>query len=398
MKKYSGLFIFILLFGFTAHGSEVDDLLITVDVDNRSGGGCSIMKAKPDGSISEFVSGADILSITGRPGCDLEDTGIASLLDGVIYFNEDRSGDIFFAATDNIVRRFIADEVLDTLLPDNVDIDNGMAVNKVTGTLVIADENNGAILELPPDVPTPIVDPSLVKIIATGADFEALIPPGSAVNAEGGIAIDDQQNIYIANEDLVNDTANVIFKLTPQGDVSVLCTQTELMDVTGAVPRLDVGMAFDGSLFVADSSCNCVLQINPISCSPQILLTEVQINSLTGNTSADLNGGLCIDRNMNLYVGDNGFSAQNSRNPSIIKIPTDINSSASLFVSADQVRALYGDLAPDGNPNFQGLCTVKLADTQVDVPAMSRWGLVAMALILGLVGFMAMRVRILNNA
>ncbi|MEM7008374.1 MAG: hypothetical protein AAF462_04495 [Thermodesulfobacteriota bacterium] len=391
MKKYTGIFIFIFLFGFTAQGSEVDDLLITVDVDDRSGGGCSIMKAKPDGSISEFVSGTDILSITGRPGCDLEDTGIASLLDGVIYFNEDRSGDILFAATDNIVRRFIADEVLDTLLPDNVDIDNGMAVNKVTGTLVIADENNGAILELPPAFSTPIVDPSLVKILATGADFEALVPLGSAINAEGGIAIDDQQNIYVANEDLVNNTANVIFKLTPQGDVSVLCTQAELMGVIGVAPRLDVGMAFDGSLFVADSNCNCVLEINPVSCSPQILIAEAQINSLTGNTSADLNGGLCIDRDKNLYVGDNGSISQSSRNPSIIKIPTDINSSASLFVSADQVRALYGDIAPDGNPQFQGLCTVKLADTGFNVPALSNGGAIVLALVLGLTGLFIAR-------
>ncbi len=389
MKKLlSGLIVFVLIAGFSVHASEKDDLFIQVELDGASPDECSIMKVKPDGSISEFVSSSQITNTTGSSSCDFGDTGLAVGNDGSVYFSEDISDNILVADPDGRTRTFVTDTVVNMLFPLTVDWDNGMDVNPVTGTLVAADEDNEAIIEFPTDVATPIQNPALISILAVKADFEALV---TTVDLEGGIAIDGQENIYIANDDSDNDVDNVIFKLTPAGDLSILCTQAQLAAVTGNNNiDLDVGMAFDGNLFVADDGdCDCILEIDPVTCSPQILITELEIEAITGG-QADLQGGVCIDTNMNLFIGDDGDSPDVSN---IIKVPVANPVTASLFVSQAEIDGLY---APGSDPQLEGSCDVKRADTPNPVPTLSEWGLISMAAILGIVGFMVARRRMVK--
>lgn len=390
MKKLmSGLVVLVLLVGFSVHASERDDLFIQVDLDGGPDGECSIMKVKPDGTISEFVSNSQILLTTGLSEADCDDTGLAVAQDGKVYFSEDESDNILVADVRGGVRTFVTDTVVNMLVPMSVDWDNGMDVNPVSGTLVAADEDNEVIFEFPTDVPTPINNPALITILADEADFLALV---DTVNLQGGIAIDGQENIYIANDDSGTDVDNVIFKLTPQGDLSILCTQDQLAVATGSNNiDLEVGMAFDGSLFVGDEgNCDCVLKINPVTCSPQVLITEDQITALTGNDGADLEGGVCIDTNMNLFLGDEGDNPEESN---IIKVPVSNPASASLFVTQAEIDDLYEPISPGGNPQLEGSCDVKQVDTPVEIPTLSEWGLIAMALALGIVGFVVMRKR-----
>ncbi len=398
MKKIIGGFLILFLFaGYSANASEAGDLLIQVDLDTNFTEGCSILKAKPDGTISEFLSGADIIQGTGSSTCDFDDTGIAAGLNGLIYFSEDTSDDILFVDARGQVRTLVTDTFLESLpsFPETIDWDNGMAINPVTGTLVAADEDNEVIVEFPTDVPTPIQNPDHVNILADEADFGALIPIED-VDLEGGIAIDQQQNIYITN-DGGNSNNDAIFKLTSQGDLSLLCTYAQLNAVPGIGPEvnLDVGVAFDGSLYVGDDGdCDCILEINPVTCNPQILITENEIELVTGNTSADPEGGLCIDSNMNLFLGDDGSRPGDADRPSIVKVPTGNPSNASLFVSPEEVRDFYEVIAPGGDPRFEGSCGVKLVDSpEFQVPTLSEWGLITMAAVLGLVGLMVARRR-----
>ncbi len=395
MKKIIGSFLVLLIlasFSVHANASEKDDLFIQVDLDGGPNGECSIMKVKPDGTISEFVSNSQILSTTGLTSADCDDTGLAVGNDGRVYFSEDESDNILFAKTNGSVRTFVTDTVVNMLFPLTVDWDNGMDVNPVTGTLVVADEDNEAIIEFPTNVKTPITNPALINILAVEADFLAL---ATTVDLEGGIAIDDQGNIYIANDDSANDVDNVIFKLTSAGDLSILCTQAQLTAVAGIGPGvdLDVGMAFSGSLFVGDDGdCDCVLEIDPVTCSPQILITEDQITALTGNANADVEGGICIDTNMNLFLGDDGDDPIEEES-NIIKIPVSNSNLASIHVTQAEIDNLYATISPGGNPQLEGSCDVKRADSLTTVPTLSEWGLIAMASILGLVGFMVLRRR-----
>lgn len=400
MKKFIGGFLILfLLSGLSANASEAGDFLIQVDLDDTSHEGCSILKVKPDGTLSEFVSGRDILRATRSASCDFDDTGMAAGLDGRIYFSEDTSDNIMFALGNGAVRTFITDTVVNMRVPTTVDWDNGMAINPVTGTLVAVDEDNETVMEFPTDVVTPIQNPALINILATEADFEALIGVDN-VDLEGGAAIDGQENIYIAN-DGGNANLDSIFKLTPEGNLSILCTTADLLAAPGIGPDidLDVGMAFDGSLFVADDGdCDCVLEIDPVTCNPQVLITEAEINNVTGNNSTDPEGGLCVDGNMNLYLGDDGSAPGDSNRPNVVQIPTGNALAASLFVSADDVRDFYTNLiGPGESPRFEGACTVKLVDSPIaEVPTLSEWGLISMAAILGLVGFMVARRRTVN--
>ena len=241
-------------------------------------------------------------------------------------------------------------------------------------------------------VNVPITNPALINILAVKADFEALV---TTVDLEGGIAIDDQENIYIANDGGVID--DVIFKLTSAGDLSILCTQAQLTAVAGIGPSvdLDVGMAFSGSLFVGDDGdCDCVLEIDPVTCDPQILITEAEIIALTGGTSADFEGGLCIDTNMNLFIGDDG-TVNGTSEPNIIKVPVSNPNLASILVTQAEIDNLYATISPGGDPRLEGSCDVKRFDTP-SVPTLSEWGLIAMAGVLGIVGFMVMRRRMVK--
>lgn len=395
MKKFIGGFLILfLLSGLSANASEAGDFLIQVDLDGTSHEGCSILKVKPDGTLSEFVSGRSITRATRSSTCDFEDVGMAAGLDGRIYFSEDTSDNIMFALGNGVVSTFITDTVVNMVVPSTVDWDNGMAINPVTGTLVAVDEDNETVMEFPTDVDTPIQNPALINILATEADFEALIGVGN-VDLEGGAAIDGQQNIYIAN-----DSLDSIFKLTPEGNLSILCTNAELLAAPGIGPEvdLDVGMAFDGSLFVADDgTCDCIIEVNPVTCDPQVFITEAEINNVTGNNSTDPEGGLCVDGNMNLYLGDDGSAPGDTNRPNVIQIPTGNALGASLFVSADGVRDFYSNIDPGGDPRFEGACTVKLVDSAfAEVPTLSEWGLISMAAILGIVGLLVARKRMVN--
>jgi len=391
MKKVIDSFLVLLIltsFSVHANASEKDDLFIQVDLNGADPDECSIMKSKPDGTISEFVSNSQILSTTGLTSADCDDTGLAVGLDGRVYFSEDQSDNIIVADSRGRVSTFVTDTVVNMLLPTTVDWDNGMAINPVTGTLVAADEDNETIIEFPTDVPTPITDTALINILAVEADFLALV---TNVDLEGGIAIDPQGNIYIANDGGGGNVNDVIFKLTSAGDLSILCTGAQLTAVTGSTDiNLDVGMAFSGNLFVGDDgACDCILEIDPVTCDPQILITEAQIIALTGSTSADIEGGVCIDTNMNLFIGDDGGTNE----PNIIKVPILNPSLASIFVSQAEIDNLYATISPGGNPRLEGSCGVKQVDTEVAIPTLSEWGLIAMAGVLGIVGFMVMRRR-----
>jgi IPTL-CTERM motif len=398
MKKLiSSVMVLLLMTVFSIRANAAfGDLFIQVEL-NTPSQGCSILKVRPDGFLSQFISNAQILNLTGNATADCDDAGLAVGLDGKVYFNEDSSDNIFVATRNGQLGIFITDNVVDPLFPLTVDWDNGLAISPVTGNLVAADEDNEAIVEFPTNVPTPITDPALINILAVEADFEALLPPGATVDLEGGIAIDFQDNIYITNDGTSSDPpANVIFKLTPEGDLSILCTQAELAAATGSVNiDLDVGAVFGGNLYVADDGdCDCIIQIDPDTCDPEVIVTEEDITAVTGNTGADLEGGLCIDPDSNLFIGDDSSPGFGGDRPIILQSPFGDRSNVSIFASDGDIDAFYAVLEPGSDPQLRGSCSVEGAfDNRSQIPTLSEWGLIAMALALGIIGFVVMRKR-----
>lgn len=391
MKKlFGGLVVFLLFISFSS-GSKADigDIFFQVDFarDGSDDDSCSILQITPGGILSEFISSAQIQAVTGLPDSDCRDTGLTTGSRARVFFSEDESGSILVADRNGDLSTFVTDSVVNMLVPETVDWDNGMDTNPVTGALVAADEDNEVIFEFPTDVSTPITNPNLIKILADKDDFLTLV---TTVDLEGGIAIDDQENIYIANDDSENDVDNVIFKLTPEGDLSILCTQAELI-AGGAGPEvdLDVGMAISNKIYIGDDGdCECVIEVDPDTCSPSILIDEAQIIALTGDSESDLEGGVCIDNDMNLFLGDDGDDDE----PNIIKVPVESPVLASLFVSTIEIEDFYQFIELGANPRLLGSCDVQREEV-TNVPTLSEWGMISMAAILGIVGFMVARRR-----
>ncbi len=390
MKKFIiSIPVLLLLTVFSVRANaDFGDLFIQVEL-NTSPQGCSILKVDPAGGLSEFISNAEILTVSGAASADCDDAGLAAGLDGKVYFNEDISDNIFVANPNGQLGLFISDDVVDSIVPgnDDVDWDNGLAVGPRSGDLFAADEDNEIIFKFSTNVPTPIIDTAFIDILATEADFEALV---STADLEGGIAVDFEDNVYITNDG--GGTSDVIFKLSPLGDVSILCTNAELEAVTGGDIDLDVGAVFGGSLFVSDDGdCDCVLEIDTESCNPRVIITEDDITAATGNSSADLEGGLCIGPNRALFIGDDASSG-NGDIPNILKSPITERSGVSIFVSDTAIDSFYAIAEPGSDPQLRGSCSVEGGfDRQASIPTLSEWGLIAMAGLLGIIGLLAIR-------
>ncbi|MCH7519298.1 MAG: IPTL-CTERM sorting domain-containing protein [Candidatus Dadabacteria bacterium] len=115
---------------------------------------------------------------------------------------------------------------------------------------------------------------------------------------------------------------------------------------------------------------------------------------MTGGTEADLEGGVCIDTNMNLFIGEDG-EVNGTDEPNIIKVPISTPHLASIFVSQAEIDNLYATISPGRDPQLEGSCGVKQVVSQ-SIPTISEWGLIAMAGVLGIVGFMVIRRRMVK--
>jgi len=352
MKKLlSGLMVLVLAMFFSVSSQAVEgDLFVQVDCSGLSPEGCSIMQVTPAGVISQFVSFAQILAATGETSADCDDTGLAVAENGDVYFSEDTSDSILMVTAAGVVSVFVTEAALDAAAGQSVNLDNGMAIGPHDGNLYVADENSDSILRIIIGGPSN----GVITQIITEADFVALLPAGSDVDLEGGIAVDFEGSIYISDD--VND---IIFKWDETlGVLRILSTEGQIMKAAGPGADLDVGVVFGGDLFVLDDgACDCVLRINSVTGDASVLVSEASIIAATGGDFADVEGGLAIDMDQNLYIGDDGNLGVDTDRPNIV-LGTQAGT-ASLFVSTTDIRGLYDVVEPDCDPRLRGSMSIE---------------------------------------
>ncbi|MCH7519613.1 MAG: IPTL-CTERM sorting domain-containing protein [Candidatus Dadabacteria bacterium] len=396
MKKLlSGLMVLVLAMFFSVSSQAVEgDLFVQVDCSGLTDDGCSIMQVTPAGVISQFVSNAQILAATGESVADCTDTGLAVAENGDVYFSEDESDSILMVTAAGVVSVFVTEAALDAVVGETVDLDSGMAIGPHDGNLYVADENSDSILKIIIGGP----GNGLVTQIITKAQFDALLPLGDTPSLEGGIAVDFEGSIYISDDN--NDLIYKWDETLGTGVLRILSTAAQIMRAAGPNPDLDVGVVFGGDLFVLDDGgCDCLLRIHPVTGDATVLVSEASIIAATGNGNADVEGGLAIDMDQNLCIGDDGNLGADTDRPSIV-LGTQAGT-ASLSVSTTDIRGLYDVVEPDCNPQLRGSMSIHgmfdfPPSSQVLIPTLSEWGLIAMAAILGIVGFIVARRRMVK--
>ena len=417
MKKLTSivtvlLLTFILTVG--AHAAE-GDLFVQVNNDdgNPFDGGfeCSILKVAPDGSLSEFITPAQIEAATGLDSNECANTGLAIQMGtGNVFFGVDQIvfqafdpemgifettnlSNILMATPDGTLSLFASSAQLLAAIPGatQVDLENGMTFGP-DGALYVNDSESNSILRIP-------VPLGPITRVVTQEDIEPLLPPGATIDLDSGIAIDQFGNIYFANDDGFGGTGenNVIFKYSPTSGLSLLTTQQQIVNATGEIDLdLDVGMVLNGVLYVlVDDPCSCLLAVIPSNGQVQEFITGEQIADATGENFANPEGGLAADNRGDLFIGDFGGEEPGDQDePNIVRVR---NGKTSIFVSDSEIRNFYDAIDPEFDPGLEGSMAIEGFKAAVaQIPTLSEWGLIVMALVLGLVGFVAVRNRVVK--
>ena len=372
----SGLILLFTIFSLSANAAP-GDLFTQVNLNQEMGPvNCSILKTAPNGDLAEFVSSDQIKNLTGEDAADCDNSGLAIEDNGNVYFNEDESDNIFKVTPEGVLSIFITEAEITALTGlANADLDNGMTIG-LDGNLYFADEEGFVLRATLPDGDLSLVLTEAEILAVTGKDEADL---------QGGIAFDCEGNLYITDEEGGNDINDVILKLTPGGFLSIFITEADILAVTGGSSvDLDVGMNFFvETLYVLDDGeCDCVLKIDTEG-NIEEFITEEDIEAVTGG-NADLEGGIAISQFEVLFIGDDG---NDPNNPNILQVTPD--GIVSIFVSTDELEDFY----PGFEPRLQGSMAIEGVDScfRLTIPTLSEWGLIAMASILGIVGFMVLR-------
>lgn len=334
---------------------------------------CSIMRVAPNATTSEWVSNAQILAATGEINSNCGDTAITAAADGTLYFAEDISHDILRVSPAGVVDVFVAQAAIDAVIGTSSDIDNGMTLGS-DGNLYAADEDCDCVIRI--DVPA-----GTVSIVASEAAISAVT--GSGPDLEGGIARDGAGNLYF-----VDDTEDLLLRRTPGGTISIFAPKSAFTAATGnSDADLDVAIVIGDALYVSDdgsSGDDSILRVNLTTGAVSLLASGAAINAVTGNSDADLEGGLAIDAAGNLYAGDDGDGCGSptpvGECPSIVRVTP--GGTVSSFVSTAALQSyaasLYGNVAVtlEGGMVIQPLEVIL---ESAPVPAASAAGLVALA-------------------
>ncbi|MCH7950352.1 MAG: IPTL-CTERM sorting domain-containing protein [Candidatus Dadabacteria bacterium] len=387
MKKFiSGFMIlFLTMIVSLSANAAPGDLFVQLDLEAPLVGNdqCSILKVMPDGIFSEFVSFPTILALTGLDDCDMDDTGIAVARNGEVYFSEDQSDSVIKATPAGALSTFVTEaQIIAVTLEGSANLSNGMVIGP-DGGLCFNDRISNSILKA-------TIPGGVVSLEVSEAQVQA-VTGFSTVNLQGGIAFDCAGNLYITdNPGITEEDRDSILVLTPEGTLSIFVSEQEINAATGFNSTdLDTGMTFFGdSLYVNDDgACDCVLKIT-LDGGISVLVSEAQITAATDNGGADLEGGIALNQRAQVFIGDDGDNPDDSN----LLMSTSNGSSVSLFITTQELEDFFPGF---DQPRLEGSIAFEGVDACIvaDIPTLSEWGLIAMAGILGIAGFIVIVIR-----
>jgi len=222
------------------------------------------------------------------------------------------------------------------IIPLSANADPGdlfVQVNLDSGPFMAPNPQNCSILKVTPGG-------GLTEFISS-QQIKDVTGEGAVDCGNSGLAIDRDGNVYF-NE----DESDSVLVATPDGDLSIFVPEAAITALTGlANADLDNGMTIglDGNLYFADEE-GFVLRATIPNGVVSLVLTEAEILAVTGKLAADLQGGIAFDCTGNLYITDEeGLNAQSA--DLILKLtPSGV---LSIFVTEDDILAVTGGTSTD---------------------------------------------------
>ena len=321
----------------------------------------SCSKSSPSNNNNNPGLPGDTPSVTTYAG-----TGSAGAVDGTkqqASFNDPTQiaidGQGFFYIVDkqnNAIRRMSPQGVITTLAGTGMsgfsnttgaitfNFPNGVAVNSGGNYIYIADQDNQAIRQL--------ADQSIASTLAGDGNpgFVNASDTAARFNNPTGLALDSAGNLYVAD-----NGNNVIRKVSIKGNVTTLAGS----GVRGSADGMGTAATFNqpealcvdpfGNVYVADQGNNKIRKI-----TPQGLVTTLAGNGTAGLQdgkfiASEFNqpGGIAIDKNGNLFIGDTGNNVIREINPASGMVTT--------YAGTGQVGSNNGTLTASTFSAPQGL-------------------------------------------
>jgi sugar lactone lactonase YvrE len=298
--------------GDGAHGAD------TGSGGEAGGDAMSAVPGAPSGVMAAAVPVVTTVSTLAGSGAygSADGTGAAASFGGPNSVAVDAAGIVYVADTGNMrIRKITPAGVVTTLAGSTngfadgtgaaamFSIPLGVAVDRVSGAIYVADGGNNRIRKVTPD--------GIVTTLAGSATGGYVNANGAAAQFNGpvAVAVDSTGNVLVADQ-----TNQRIRLVTPGGDVSLVAGSgtATFADGQGASASFDypAGIAANGgNLWVADDSNHRVRKITPTGAVTTLAGSSASTPFADGiGGAATFSGpqGMALDGADNAFVGDQG--------------------------------------------------------------------------------------------
>ncbi len=323
--------------------------------------GCDcIVRVTPAGGMSVAVSKAQIAAATGlnENDFDLNESGIAFDARGNMYFVIDDVPSLLKRTSAGVLTELVSPSAMQAIAGNDVDPD-GIAFGSDGFLYVQTDNSPEEVVRVNPTT-------GALSILIDNATLDA-IPGVSNIDLEIGIVGSENGLLYLVTE---NNPHGIVAINLALGTGTLLASGAPFVDTDKFMTR-----APNGDLIVADSDADVLFRVTPAGVV-SVFLSENDLESVTGS-DIDLLGGFAFDAAGNFYVtdGDEG-----------VVLRFDTNLVGSVWLTANDLLNTTGFV-----PNLTAGIAFAPGITPNGVPVTSAHGLAAIVAFLTLVAAVSLR-------
>ncbi len=297
----------------------------------------NIFAVSPGGSVSMLVSEAQIMAATGDISARFTDNGLFfDRATGKLYFTESQSDSVLVRDPSGAISVIASAADITAVTgvsasPEHITLQGGF--------LYVTDDTPDAVLKIDPGTGT-------ITELTSQSAFEA-VSGITSVDLDSGIAVSpDGTTLYVASDSL----PDAVFAIDiATGTPTLLATDARFGD-------LDVFLtvAPNGDVIVADDSGALgdeIFRVTPDG-TVSVFLSGPDLEAVVGE-STDLEGGLAFDDFGNFYLAEENTDSIYRWSVDDLSAGTIDTSSGALFVSEAAVIAALG-LDPLDGIDFEG--------------------------------------------